>query len=131
MSNQNQCETATCSAADRACTSESLIYSPRVDIVETKDELLLYADLPGVAREDLDIRYEDRQLVIEGKVAERQEASPFLQREYGIGDFHRTFAIGERVDTGRIQAELHDGVLVVHLPKTEAVKPRRIEVRAN
>jgi HSP20 family molecular chaperone IbpA len=80
---------------------------------------------------DLDIRFEDKQLSIHGRVAPRHNGGQFLYAEYGVGDFFRTFAIGESIDASKISAELKNGVLTVHLPKTEAVKPKRIEVRQN
>jgi HSP20 family molecular chaperone IbpA len=112
-------------------TQGSVSYSPRIDIWENDDELVLYADLPGVAHEDLDIQFENRELRIHGRVAPRHEKINFLYGEYGIGDFFRTFTIGETIDADRISAELKDGVLSLHLPKTEAVKPRRIEVQSS
>lgn len=104
-------------------------YSPRIDIWENQEELTLYADLPGVAADQLEIRYENGELTIYGRVEPRQADVTFLYGEYGIGDFYRTFAVGEAVDSEKIAAELHNGVLTLHLPKTEAVKPRRIEVQ--
>jgi HSP20 family protein len=117
-------------AVTKERTRDVAVYAPRVDILETGDELLLLADLPGVEPSDLEIRYEDKTLVIHGKAAARQEGVDFVTREYGVGDFERTFAIGEAVDAGKIAAELKNGVLTVHLPKTEEVKPRRIQVAA-
>ena len=111
-------------------THGGMTYNPRIDIWETADELMLYADMPGVAAENLDIRFENRELRIHGKVCPRHEGINFLYGEYGIGDFHRTFTIGESIDSEKISAELKDGVLTLHLPKTEAVKPRRIEVKS-
>ncbi len=105
-------------------------YNPRIDIWEADDQLVLQADLPGVAPEDLDIQFENRELRIHGKVTPRHENIRFLYGEYGIGDFYRSFAIGENIDADKISAELKDGVLTLHLPKTEAVKSRRIEVKA-
>jgi HSP20 family protein len=64
-------------------------------------------------------------------VEPRREKINFLYGEYGIGDFFRTFTIGETIDADKISAELKDGVLTLHLPKTEAVKPRRIEVQSS
>jgi HSP20 family protein len=110
-------------------THGGLTYSPRIDIWESDDELVLYADLPGVAAGDVDIQFENRELRIHGKVAPRHEKINFLYGEYGIGDFYRTFTIGETIDAEKISAELHNGVLVLRLPKTEAVKPRRIQVQ--
>ena len=104
-------------------------YSPRFDIWENDDEMILYGDLPGVTAEDLDVRFEKPVLTIHGKVSPRHNDITFLHGEYGVGDFHRTFTIGEAIDTERISAELQNGVLTVHLPKSEQVKPRRIDVR--
>lgn len=111
-------------------TRNGVVYSPRIDIWETDEELVMYADIPGVATEDLDIQFENRELRIHGKVSPRHEGRNYLYGEYGIGDFYRTFTIGEAIDAERIEAELKDGVLTLHLPKTEAVKPRKIEVKS-
>jgi len=104
-------------------------YSPRFDIWENDDEMILYGDLPGVMPEDLDVRFENPVLTIHGKVSPRHNDIKFLHGEYGIGDFHRTFTVSEAMATERISAELKNGVLTVHLPKSEKVKPRRIEVK--
>jgi len=125
-SKQEQSEVATVERTRGGAT-----YSPRIDIWETEDELVLYADMPGVRPDDLEIQFENRELRIHGKVRSRHEDFTFLCGEYGIGDFFRTFSIGETIDSGKISAELKDGVLTLHLPKTEAVKPRRIEVKSN
>lgn len=112
-------------------TRGGLTYSPRIDIWESEDELVLYADMPGVLPENLDIQFENRELRIHGKVEPRHENINFLYGEYGIGDFYRTFTVGEAIDAEKISAELKNGVLALHLPKTEAVKPRRIEVKSS
>lgn len=106
-------------------------YVPRFDIWEGDEELLIYGDLPGVSSENVDIRFENRELTIHGKVCRRHEGINFIYGEYGIGDFHRTFSIGEAIDAEKISAEMHNGVLKLHLPKTDKVKPRRIEVKSN
>ena len=105
------------------------VYSPRFDIWENDDEMILYGDLPGVIPEDLEVRFENPVLTIHGKVNPRHSDITFLHGEYGIGDFHRAFTIGEVIDTDRISAELKNGVVTVHLPKSEKVKPRRIDVK--
>lgn len=111
-------------------TRETTTYTPRADILETAEELLLYVDMPGVKPDDLDVRYENRELTIHGKVAPRHGKVNYLLCEYGIGDFYRSFSIGESIDAEKISAELQDGVLVLHLPKSEAAKPKRITVKA-
>jgi HSP20 family protein len=106
-----------------------LCFSPRVDILETDDELTLVADVPGVKSDDADIRYENGELILHARVTPRHEGVSFASREYGVGDFYRLFAVGETIDADRISAELKNGILTIHLPKTEAVKPRRIAVK--
>jgi HSP20 family protein len=112
-------------------TRGGVTYTPRIDIWEADQELVLCADMPGVNPEDLDIRFENHELTIHGKVAPRHEQHRFLLGEYGIGDFYRSFTIGESIDSSRISAELKEGVLTLHLPKTEEAKPRRIEVQCS
>jgi HSP20 family protein len=112
-------------------TRATQCYRPNVDILEQGDELLVMADLPGVRPEDIDIHYEDRQLTISGRVANRQpQSTRYLLREYGLGDFSRTFKVSEQIDGGRISAECRDGVLTLHLPKVESARPRKIAVKA-
>lgn len=106
-------------------------FSPRFDIWEGDSELVLYGDLPGVAPADLHINFEDRQLTIHGKVCRTCDGHKNLFSEYGIGDFQRTFAIGEAINSEGINAEMRDGVLTIHLPKSEKAKPRRIEVKVS
>lgn len=110
-------------------TRQTPTFQPRFDIVENENELTLYGDLPGVGQDDLDIRYENDQLTIHGRVRDRNEELEPLRQEYAIGDFHRMFTIGESIDAEKINAELHSGVLIVHLPIAEAAKPRRIAVK--
>jgi HSP20 family molecular chaperone IbpA len=104
-------------------------FTPRVDILETADELTLFADLPGVRAEDLDIRYENGELLVHGKVRPRQSGNQMWLNEYEVGDFYRAFTISESIDSNSISAECKNGVLLVHLPKMEHVKPKQITVR--
>ncbi len=108
-------------------------YLPAVDIIEQDDKLLLVADMPGVSGQDLDIQYERGTLTIFGKVNPRQQPTNmnYLLREYGVGDFTRTFQIGEGIEANNITAELHDGVLTLHLPKAAELMPRKITVQAH
>jgi len=102
-----------------------------VDIYEQADELVILADLPGASPDSIEIDYEENELSLKARVDPRQEAdTDFLVREYGVGDYHRRFRIGEAVDTERITASYTDGVLTVHLPKVQAAKPRRVAVHS-
>jgi HSP20 family molecular chaperone IbpA len=107
-----------------------MVFTPRVDIIETDNELTLYADMPGVRLEDLDVRFENGELVLAGHVSDRHADQEFLRQEYGIGDFYRTFRVGESIDAQQITAELRSGVLIVHLPKSAAIRPWRIPVKS-
>jgi HSP20 family protein len=119
--------TATAPAAE--LTRSGQYYRPSVDIVEDANELRILADMPGVSADSVDIDFEDGALTIHGRVPNRREDVKFLWEEYGIGDFYRVFQIGETIDASGINADYADGVLTVHLPKVEAVKPRKISVQ--
>lgn len=115
-------QTATCAAP------RNVTYTPRFDSWETAEAIVLSGDLPGVSAEVLDIQFEGDQLTIHGAVVGRSDGRKLLHSEYGIGDFHRSFTIGEAIDSERISAELVGGVLTVTLPKSDRARPRRIEV---
>ncbi len=128
-------ETITKPAADEGSrverTRSGRFYRPSVDILEGTDELLVQADVPGAKAGAIDINFDGGTLTIHAKVEPRQPAeTEFLVREYGVGDFYRTFEISEAIDASKISAEYADGVLTLHLPKAEAVKPRKIAVKA-
>jgi HSP20 family protein len=112
-------------------TRGGVAFTPRVDILETDAKLLLYADLPGVRPEDLDIRFENGELILLGKCSARNNNANHLLTEYGVGDFYRVFSISEAIDGSGIDASLKNGVLTVQLPKTEKAKPKRISVKAD
>jgi len=112
--------------------TRGVTFTPRVDIVETEQELTLYADLPGVRAEDVDLRFEQGELFLTGRTPERgPKTKNVLLNEYEVGDFYRAFTIHESIDASKISAEHKNGVLIVHLPKSEAVRPRQINVRGS
>jgi HSP20 family protein len=112
-------------------TRSGRVYRPFVDIMEGKDELLLVADMPGAKADSIDIQFEHGNLILQACVAPRdRQKGTSLLNEYGVGDFYRTFRVSEEIDPARIHAEYADGVLTVHLPRAEAAKPRKIEVKA-
>jgi HSP20 family protein len=77
----------------------------------------------------VDLRYEQGELVLHGRVPPRTSNGTLLLREYEVGDFYRAFHIHESIDGSRIEADFQNGVLIVHLPKVEAARPRQITVR--
>jgi len=117
-------------AAPAEMTRGGPLFTPRVDITENEHQLTLIADMPGVEAGGVEIQFNNGELSLHGKVEPRHVGFPSLYSEYGVGDFHRIFRIGQEIDSTKIAAELKNGVLTVYLPKSEAVKPRKIEVLA-
>lgn len=105
--------------------------APRVDIVETDKELLIYADMPGALPHDIDLRYENGELTLRGKVQPSERPGNLIFAEYDVGDFYRAFQVHETIDAGKIDAEFKNGVLTVHLPKHEAVKPKQVALKVH
>lgn len=101
--------------------------TPAVDIFENKDELLIVADLPGVGKEDLTLHLDKGRLTIEGR--HKASGNP-ADTDSADFDYRRLFAVPQGIDGERISADLRGGVLRVHLPKSEALKPRQIDVKA-
>jgi len=97
---------------------------PRCNLYETPDGFVIKAQLPGVARDDLSISFENGVLTIEGKV-ETTEDKPY-SREFTSEKFTREFRLADSVDVEQAKAELRDGLLTLTLPKAERAKARKI-----
>jgi HSP20 family protein len=108
--------------------SQEQYVAPPVDIYETAEGLVVKADLPGVAKDNLDVRVENNLLTIRGKSAHVAPGEP-IYREYELVNFFRQFELNERVDQAKISADLKHGVLTLQLPKAEEAKPRKIDVK--
>jgi HSP20 family protein len=104
--------------------------SPSVDILEADNEFMVYCDLPGVDSKDLDLSIANSVLTIKGEKKEpaQPEDRMVYRCETWTGPFQRTISLPSSIDPASIQASLTDGVLVVHLPKREELKPRHIDV---
>lgn len=118
------------------------LWSPPVDVRESDAEVVVEAELPGIPREGISVRYHDGRLVLEGQREEIPASAPetgesgedsgsWLRRERVAGRFHRSFDLPDTVDSSAIRAESRDGVLTVVLPKLEKAQPRQIEVSVN
>ena len=103
-------------------------WRPAVDLHETADNYVISAEVPGMAREDLDIRTQEGRLTISGVRRERGPCEQYHRIERGHGSFSRTFQLPLPVDGERITADLRDGVLTVVCPKVEEPGARRVEV---
>lgn len=121
-----------CAAEPSAATVKTPTYLPSVDVHETADTIVITADLPGARADGVDLTFEDAVLTLRATVAPRHTQASFrsLHREYGIGDYTRTFKITDPIDRERIQAALADGVLTITLPKADSVRPRKIRINA-
>jgi HSP20 family molecular chaperone IbpA len=109
--------------------SKRPMISPAVDIFENSDEVLLLADVPGSTAEGFNIHYDKDQLFIEATVEDYQsEDHTPLFREFRSFDYRRVFELAPGIDVEKISADLNDGVLSIHLPKSAAIKPRRISI---
>lgn len=103
---------------------------PAMDLVETENDFVLRADLPGLTREDVGLELEDRILTLSG-----QRPTPDDVREGGYyrferptGTFSRSLTLPEGIDADAVTADFENGVLVVHIPKPEERKPRRLKI---
>ena len=106
---------------------------PAVNVWEDENSFLLEAELPGMKIEDLEIYVQDGdQLSIKGtRKPHDVEGAKLRRRERSFGDFHRTFQLETDVNVNEVKADFHHGVLRVTLPKSESVKPRKIEINAS
>jgi len=105
-------------------------WSPLADLSETDDAYVVKADLPGVNKDQVEVQLQDRELVVSGEIAEPEDKNGHRRhrgtRRTGRFEF-RTYLPGE-VNADAVTAQLSDGVLTVTVPKSEAAKPRKIEI---
>ncbi len=106
-------------------------WSPAMDVSETENEILVHADLPGLSKDQIKVSLENNVLTIKGE--KRQESDnkdkQFHRSERSYGSFTRSFRLPSEVAAGKISASYKDGVLALTLPKSEAAKPKEIEVK--
>jgi len=121
-------------AGELSATSETLAtgnFVPAVDVYEDAQKLVLKLEVPGIRREDLDIRVEGRVLSIKGErkleAEEKEENFHRIERRYG--SFVRSFTLPSTVDTDNVAATSQDGVLSISLAKKPEAKPKQIEVK--
>jgi len=106
-------------------------WTPTVDISETDGEYLIKAELPEVKKEDVKVTLEDGVLTLTGERRQEKEEknTKYHRVERSYGSFVRSFSLPELVDETNVKAEYKDGVLSLHLPKSEKAKPRAIDVK--
>src|SRR5687768_12401162 len=107
---------------------EQAWFSPEVNIFETNDGYVLEGEMPGVNKQGLEITLEGNTLTIVGRRNEAEFGSNPVYRESREGDFRRVFELDPGIDASKISAKMEQGILRLHLPKAEKVKPRKIQV---
>jgi HSP20 family protein len=125
-------ENATAAAAPQQQSRDDRALWPPVDVIEDANGITLYADLPGVPKDKLNLRVEGEQLSIEGEIAlavpqgmQSQHAEVRLQR------YRRAFTLSKELDADKVNAEFAQGLLRVRIPKAEHAQPRKIAVQVN
>lgn len=106
---------------------------PLTNITEDKDHFYVRAELPGIKANDIDISVTGDSLSISGerKISEENKQVKYHRREREAGTFRRMIKLPTQIDTAKVEAKSTDGVLTIILPKTEAVKPKQITIKAS
>ncbi len=104
-------------------------YLPYTDIYETADALVVLMEMPGVEKQNIEIKLEKNQLSVEGHIDfERYQNYKPAYTEYNVGHFSRSFTVSSEIDKPNIDAKIADGVLTLRLPKAKEATPRKVEV---
>lgn len=101
---------------------------PACSVTEEKETVVLRVELPGVHKEDIEVRVDQDQLTITGRVPQATQEGTWLLRERRTGDYSRRFTLDDSVDRERIDAHYENGVMRLTLHLKDEVKPRRIEI---
>jgi len=102
--------------------------TPPANIRETKDEYVLEVEMPGVNTSGLDISVENNELIIWGRRSDPELTGDIYYRESRWLDYRRVFDLDPSIDASKITAKIEQGIVTLHLPKAEQVKPRKIAV---
>ena len=119
-------------ASQQQAARNGACLTPPVDVVEDEGGITLFADIPGVSKDKLNLHVEGDMLTIEGDVDIPTPAG--LEPSYaevGLPRYRRMFTLSKELEPGKVTAELHEGVLKLRIPKAEHAKPRRIEVKVS
>ena len=114
-------------------TWKSFNWSVALDVVESEDEYLIKASLPGINPEDLEITFDDNRLTLKGEVKEENEVDEthYHLHERRFGSFTRSIKMPSGIERDKIEANYDKGVLELHLPKVEEVKPKKISIKTS
>jgi len=109
------------------------MWAPNVDVSETKDNIIVTAEIPGMTKDDIKVTFNENTLTLSGeKKQEKEEKDADYHRiERSYGSFTRSFDLPTTVQFDKIKANYKDGVLQVTMPKSEEVKPKEIPIAVN
>jgi len=109
---------------------EAAVWTPRADVHESDEAYVIFLNIPGVKKDDVQIAVQDGRLTITGDTPVQgvKEDMHVVRTERLTGSFYRSFALPQKIDDNSIEAEYRDGVLKVFVPKAEESKPRRIQI---
>lgn len=107
---------------------EGKLVAPLVDIFEADEHILLKANMPGVKKNRVEVKFSDGTLVIYGQVEKKKSDEIAIIKEIEDGNFYRVFKLSESIDAEKIKAKMEDGILVLTLPKHDRAKPKEIPI---
>ncbi|MBI4285495.1 MAG: Hsp20/alpha crystallin family protein [Chloroflexi bacterium] len=110
---------------------DGMAWAPSIDVFDKKDSIVVRAELPGMKKEEIDVKVEGNTMIIGGerKASTEVKEEDYYRSEMVYGKFTRSITLPSTVDAARIEATYKDGILEVNLPKTEAAKPKKIEIK--
>jgi HSP20 family protein len=113
-----------------ALTQGSRLWSPAVDVAEDRNEIVLRAEIPGMKQDEIDIELTGDTLTLRGerKFENEERTENFVRVERSYGRFQRSFTLGVPIQHDKVTASYQDGILEIHLPKSEETKPRKVTV---
>ncbi|MGY1721264.1 Hsp20/alpha crystallin family protein [Blastococcus sp. SYSU DS0552] len=101
---------------------------PSADLEETDDAYVVELEVPGLARDDVDVQLDDRVLTVSGEIREKKRTGILHRRARKVGKFHYAVSLPAEVDDEHVEASLRDGVLTIRVPKSARTRRRRIEI---
>lgn len=104
-------------------------FQPGVDVYDCGTDVTVVADIPGARSDGIDVTFDDGVLSLVAAVPDRDLPGRGVRQEYGVGDYRRSFRLGDGFDASLITADYRRGVLTIRVPRLAAVRPRKVEVR--
>jgi len=108
-------------------TNQLPLSMPAIDVFENDSEILLHADMPGVVKDDISVNIDNGKMTLTG-IRRLHTTGVANWREFKDTEFRRIFSVPQSIDIDKVHAELKEGVLRLHLPKSDVAKPRQIEI---